>query len=131
MENNCLFCKIIDGVIPSHKIYEDENTLAFLDISADTLGHTLVISKTHTQNFVESPKEVLDNLMQTVQKIAKHYIQNVGFDGVQILTNNGESAGQSIMHLHFHILPSTTPENKKFEALNKTYLKSVSEKLKV
>ncbi len=130
MENNCLFCKIIEGVIPSQKIYEDESTLAFLDISADCLGHTLVISKTHTKNFVETPKEVLDNLMQTVQKISKHYIQNVGFDGVQVLTNNGESAGQSIMHLHFHILPAKNPENKKFDAIDKSDLPQVRNLLK-
>ena len=100
MEKECVFCKIIKGEIPSYKIYEDEDTLAFLDISADVLGHTLVILKEHTKNFVETPMDKLILLTSTAQKIAKHYIEEVGFDGVQIVVNNGESAGQTIMHLH-------------------------------
>ena len=74
MEKECVFCKIIKGEIPSYKIYEDEDTLAFLDISADVLGHTLVILKEHTKNFVETPMDKLILLTSTAQKIAKHYI---------------------------------------------------------
>lgn len=131
MENECIFCKIIKEEIPSYKIYEDENAVAFLDISADVLGHTLVILKEHTKNFVESPIEKLTVLTSTVQKIAKHYIENVGFDGVQIVVNNGESAGQTIMHLHFHILPSVSKNNHRFDGLKADDFESVARLLSV
>lgn len=129
MNNECIFCKIIRGEIPCYKIYEDEKCLAFLDISADCLGHTLVVSKTHTNNFVETCSDILNTLFCTTQKIAKHYISNCGFDGVQIVINNGESSGQSVMHTHFHILPSVKKENKKFEAVQKTDLNFVKSQL--
>ena len=131
MENECIFCKIIKGEIPSYKIYEDENAVAFLDISADVLGHTLVILKEHTKNFVESPIEKLTILTSTVQKIAKHYIENVGFDGAQIVVNNGESAGQTIMHLHIHILPSIDEKNHRFDCVKSNDFEKVSSMLSV
>ena len=129
MNNECIFCKIIKGEIPCYKIYEDEKCLAFLDISADCLGHTLVVSKTHTNNFVETNSDILNTLFCTTQKIAKHYITNCGFDGVQIVINNGESSGQSVMHTHFHILPSVKKENKKFDTIQKTDLNFVQSQL--
>lgn len=129
MDKDCIFCKIITGEIPSAKIYEDDQNMAFLDVSAETLGHTLVVSKTHTKNFAETPTEVLNSVISVVQKIANHYLK-CGFDGFKVVTNNGESSGQSVMHLHFHILPSVNSENTKFFGLKKDDLKSVCERLK-
>ena len=131
MEKECVFCKIIKGEIPSYKIYEDEDTLAFLDISADVLGHTLVILKEHTKNFVETPMDKLILLTSTAQKIAKHYIEEVGFDGVQIVVNNGESAGQTIMHLHIHILPSIDEKKHRFDCVKSNDFEKVSNMLSV
>ena len=131
MEKECVFCKIIKGEIPSYKIYEDEDTLAFLDISADVLGHTLVILKEHTKNFVETPMDKLILLTSTAQKIAKQYIEEVGFDGVQIVVNNGESAGQTIMHLHIHILPSIDEKNHRFDCVKSNDFEKVSSMLSV
>ena len=101
----CLFCKIIKGEIPSYKIYEDEFTFAFLDIAKDFEGHTLVIPKKHVDNILDADIETLKHVMNTVQKISNHYIQNCGYEGVNLLNNNNEAAEQSVMHLHIHIIP--------------------------
>ena len=101
---NCIFCKIIKGEIPSYKIYEDEKTLAFLDISEDIDGHTLVIPKVHCTNILDCPAEYLGSVMHTVQAVSKHYIE-CGYDGINLLNANNETAGQSVFHLHIHIIP--------------------------
>ena len=111
--NDCLFCKIIKGDIPSFKIYEDEYTYAFLDISKDVDGHTLVVSKKHVKNILDADEETLSHVMSTVKKISNHYIDKCGYSGVNILNNNNESAEQSIMHLHFHIIPKKDTDSFK------------------
>ena len=124
MSENCIFCKIIKGEIPSSKIYEDEFTYAFLDISGDFYGHTLVVPKSHFKSVLDCDANVLQAVTNTVQKISKHYTENCGFTGVNIFNNSGESAEQSVPHLHFHIVPringdnyhvSPTNESKKFD----------------
>ena len=102
---NCVFCAIIEGKIPSHKIYEDEYTYVFLDISCDTYGHTLVIPKQHCENVIDCDTQILAKVMETVQKVANHYVTNCGFSGVNILNASGKDADQSVFHLHFHIIP--------------------------
>ena len=104
---DCLFCKIVGGEIPAFKIYEDENTFAFLDIGGDFYGHTLVVPKAHCTNILDCPPDVLSQVMATAQKIAKHYVEKCGFDGVNIFANNNAAAQQAIMHLHIHIVPRT------------------------
>ena len=103
--NDCIFCKIIKGEIPSYKIYEDDKVYAFLDIACDAVGHTLVIPKKHCTNVLDCDKVYLDAVMEAVQKISNHYVNDCGFDGVNILNASGESAQQSVFHLHFHIIP--------------------------
>jgi len=103
-DENCIFCKIIAGEIPSYKIYEDEHSFAFLDIAKDFEGHTLVIPKKHYENLFDCPKEELEYVIKAVQKIANHY-KVKGYDGINILNANGKSAEQSVSHLHFHIIP--------------------------
>ena len=102
---NCIFCKIVNGQIPSYKIYEDEHTYAFLDIACDTFGHTLVIPKQHCVNVLDCDADILAKVMQTVQKIANHYVTNCGFSGVNVLNASGKDAEQSVFHLHMHIIP--------------------------
>ena len=101
----CIFCKIINGEIPSNIIYEDDLTMAFLDITPDFFGHTLVIPKQHYANLFDCPNDVLIAVLNTVKKICTHYTSNCGFGGVNILNNSGQCAGQSVFHLHFHIIP--------------------------
>ena len=103
--DNCIFCKILKGEIPSYKIYEDEKAYAFLDIACDSYGHTLVIPKKHCTNVLDCDREYLDAVIEAVQKVANHYVNNCGFDGVNVLNASGKSAQQSVFHLHFHIIP--------------------------
>ncbi|UJL47576.1 HIT family protein [Virgibacillus sp. NKC19-16] len=103
--NDCIFCKILDGEIPSAKVYEDDHVYAFLDISQVTKGHTLIIPKTHTKNIYETPPEVAKELFARVPKIAgaiKEVYQPIGMN---LLNNNEEPADQSVFHLHIHLIP--------------------------
>ena len=89
---DCIFCKIIQGDIPSHKIYEDDYTYAFLDIAGDAVGHTLVIPKKHCKNILDCDSDTLSHVMDTVQKISKHYVYDCGYDGVNVLNANEQCA---------------------------------------
>lgn len=102
---DCIFCKILNGEIPSSKIYEDEYTYAFLDIALDADGHTLVIPKKHVENILDCDAETLQHVMTSVQKISKHYVEDCGFDGVNVLNANGPAAEQTVFHFHVHIIP--------------------------
>ena len=108
---DCLFCKIIKGEIPCYKIYEDEYTLAFLDIAKDVDGHTLVIPKKHVDNIFDCDKETLNHVMNAVKLISNHYVTNCGFSGINLINNNGASAEQAIKHLHIHIIPRIENDN--------------------
>ena len=105
METDCVFCKIISGEIPSYKIYEDEDTFAFLDIHPINRGHTLVIPKSHHRNMLETPPEVFERVLRTVHLLAPKIKQSVGAEGVNIGINNEKAAGQIVYHLHVHIIP--------------------------
>ncbi len=100
-----VFCQIIDGEIPCYKIYEDENVLAFLDTSQVTPGHTLVVSKKHYDNFLSVPQKEMHDVMDVAQKIGQIQIELLHAEGVNILTNCYEAAGQSVMHFHVHVIP--------------------------
>lgn len=105
MVSDCIFCKIIAGDIPASKVYEDDHFLAFLDISQVTPGHTLVIPKKHARNLLEmTPDETADlfNVVSTVTKKVENATQP---QGMNIISNMEEIAGQSVFHTHVHILP--------------------------
>ena len=102
---NCVFCKIVSGEFSSRKIFEDEWTMSFLDISKDVDGHILVVPKKHVKNILDSDNETLSHVMDTVKKISNHLIENCGYDGVNLLNASDESAGQTVMHFHIHIIP--------------------------
>lgn len=104
-ERNCIFCKIAHHVIPSSIIYEDDDVMAFLDNSPTTKGHTLVISKKHYDCFLSTPREVIDKVMWVAQKIGIILMHDFNAKGINILTNNYEAAGQSILHFHVHVIP--------------------------
>ena len=130
----CVFCKILNGEIPSYKIYEDEDTYAFLDISDDVEGHTLVIPKKHYENVLDIDMEMLSRVMRTVKLISNHYVDNCGFTGVNILNNSGIDADQSVFHLHIHILPRKNGDGVKvYDLMEKmgSDFASVREKLKL
>ena len=130
---DCLFCKIIKGEIPCYKIYEDEYTLAFLDVSKDFDGHTLVIAKKHFDNILESDIETINHMMNTVKLISDHYANNCGYTGINLISNNGSSAEQGVKHFHIHIIPRITDNVSLFSEvkISKTSLEETQEKLKI
>ena len=100
-----VFCRIIDGEIPSYRLYEDDDVIAILDTSQVTKGHTLVISKKHYENFLATPKEVMHKVMDVAQRIGQAQITTLNAKGVNILTNCYPEAGQTVMHFHVHVIP--------------------------
>lgn len=109
--NDCIFCKIVRGDIPCYKVYEDDDVLAFLDISQTTKGHTLVICKEHFKNLLYVPKDILAKVMGAAQKIAQAQVASLGAKGVNIINNTNEIAGQTVMHFHVHVIPRYTNED--------------------
>ena len=105
MKNDCLFCGIIAGEIPSEKVYEDDATYAFLDIHPVNRGHALVIPKTHATNIYDIPREDFCTLMETVRHLAPVVKGAVNADGINLAMNNDSAAGQLIFHAHIHIIP--------------------------
>ena len=103
--SECIFCKIIDGSIPSAKIYEDEHVYAFMDIMPLTKGHALVIPKNHKENVYDLSEEEASNLFKVVPKIASALKETFGPVGMNLLNNNGAPAGQSVFHFHLHFIP--------------------------
>ncbi|MFA5184311.1 MAG: HIT family protein [Patescibacteria group bacterium] len=101
----CVFCQIVSGEIPSYKVYEDDQVLAFLDIYPASPGHTLVITKKHYQNLEETPEGELADLMIKVKRIGRLLKDKLGVVGYNISENNDPVAGQEIPHIHFHIIP--------------------------
>lgn len=105
MKEKDIFCHIVDGEIPCHKLYEDDDVLAFLDISQVTKGHALVIPKKHYDNFLSVPHEEMHKVMDVAQRIGQIAIKFLGAKGVNILTNCYEAAGQTVNHFHVHVIP--------------------------
>lgn len=102
---SCIFCSIIAGEIPCHKVYEDESVVAFLDIGPVSTGHTLVLPKTHAENLEAGSAEDAARLMSAIYTIALPILKAVGADGYNLGMNHGECAGQDVMHTHLHIMP--------------------------
>ena len=105
MKNDCIFCAIAAGEIPCFKIYDDADFLAYLDINPCSEGHALVIPKTHVTGLLDAPDDLLAALVACVKKVAAHLKTALPCDGFNILQNNGAAAGQTVPHLHFHIVP--------------------------
>ncbi|WP_416149185.1 HIT family protein [Salipaludibacillus sp. HK11] len=104
-KDDCIFCKIVNGEIPAAKVYEDEDVLAFLDLSQVTKGHTLVIPKNHEENIYELSEETAQKLFKVIPKISNGIKAAYNPIGLNILNNNGEAAGQSVYHYHMHLIP--------------------------
>lgn len=119
---DCIFCKIVKGHVPSLKVYEDEDTLVFMDIAKDVDGHMVAIPKKHIKSILDCDELTLDRLMRTVKKVSNHCVDVCGYDGVNLLNASDESAGQSVPHFHIHIIPRKRDDNidswPKFDGAN-------------
>lgn len=101
----CLFCKIISGDIPAHRVFEDEAMMVFLDIHPVNPGHVLFVSKAHYHDFLDAPAEIVANIATRVQRLAPVVLAAVGSTSWNLLVNTGASAGQLVPHLHWHLIP--------------------------
>ena len=134
----CIFCKIINGEIPAFKIYEDEYVLCFLDISQASEGHTLIVPKKHFENLFDVDQETLNHMAQAVKIVTNLLKEKLGVTDVNLLNTSGTNAGQTVMHLHFHIIPRKEGDNinfsfqenePNFDKLSQTQKKLVENKL--
>jgi histidine triad (HIT) family protein len=105
MMDNCIFCKIIDGIIPSDTIYEDEDFKVIKDISPAAKGHAILLSKKHSANLFELDEDTAAKALLVAKKVALAMKEELGFEGLNLLQNNGEAAGQTVFHFHMHLIP--------------------------
>ena len=103
--DSCIFCKIAAGEIPSATVYEDDDFRAILDLGPAAKGHTLVIPKSHSDNLLSVEPDTAAKALKVISKTANAIKEALGCDGINVVQNNGEAAGQTVMHLHFHIIP--------------------------
>ena len=132
-DDNNIFAKILRGEIPSFKIYEDDDTFAFMDVMPQSPGHTLVIPKAPSRNLLDADPAVLSKTIPVVQKIAVAAKKAFAADGIQLVQFNEPASGQTVYHLHFHIIPrfegvALKPHTGKMEDME--ILKANAEKLK-
>lgn len=103
--DSCIFCKIANGEIPSNTIYEDDKFRVILDNGPATKGHALVLPKEHYANLFEMPEDLLADAAVVAKKVATNIKDKLSCDGLNLVQNNGETAGQTVMHFHLHIIP--------------------------
>lgn len=131
--DNCIFCKIAAGEIPAITIYEDNDVKVIFDAGPATKGHALVIPKGHYENVFDIPEELLAKAHVVAKKIAIKMKDATGCDGVNILQNNGEKAGQSVFHLHIHVIPRYEGDTANIKwtpgQQDKEYLEDLREKM--
>lgn len=104
-DDACIFCKIANGEIPSKSIYEDEDFKVILDLGPATKGHALILPKEHAANLYELPDETAAKVMVLAKKLGRQMTDNLKADGLNLVQNNGETAGQTVRHFHLHLIP--------------------------
>jgi histidine triad (HIT) family protein len=130
---NNVFAKILRGEIPSIKVYEDDKTFAFMDVMPQADGHVLVIPKESAENIFDLSPEGAAALIETTQKVAKAVKKGLGVSGLMVAQLNGRDAGQSVFHVHFHIIPRSGGIDLKLHAremANPDTLKAIAKKIK-
>lgn len=105
MKDDCIFCKLANGVIPTNSIYEDEDFKVILDMGPATKGHALILPKEHADNLYELPDETASKILPLAKKLALSMREKLHTDGLNVVQNNGEVAGQTVMHYHLHLIP--------------------------
>ena len=132
--NDCIFCKIIEGQVPSYKIYEDDKHIAILDITPVNQGHSLVITKKHAERIENLTDEETAELFKTVHKVIKLINKKLNTKSIKIVQNNGKEAGQLVNHVHVHIIPFNKDEHVNYPEHRKPTneeLKALANKLKM
>ena len=111
-DDNCIFCKLANGVFPTNSIYEDEDFNVILDASPATKGHALILPKEHYANMFEIDDDILAKAAKLAKKIMTHEKEILGCDGYNLVLNNGEAAGQTVFHFHMHLIPRYSDNNE-------------------
>ena len=111
MTDNCIFCKIAAGEIPSATLYEDDEFRVILDVSPAAKGHMLVLPKEHYANICEMPQELTGKAFIVAKKMAEKMEKVLGCDGINVIQNNHEAAGQTVFHFHIHLIPRSKKDN--------------------
>lgn len=104
-KEDCIFCRLANGDIPSKTIYEDEGYRVILDLSPATKGHALILPKDHYENLYELPDENCGQVMRLARKMAERITHKLKCNGFNLVQNNGEAAGQTVFHFHMHLIP--------------------------
>lgn len=112
-KDNCIFCKIANGEIPSKTLYEDNDFRVILDLGPATRGHALILPKEHADNLCELPDETASKVLVLAKKMAAQMIDKLNCDGMNLVQNNGEAAGQTVRHFHMHIIPRYENDGQK------------------
>ncbi len=115
--DDCIFCKIVKGEIPSYKIYEDDKVFVFLDIKPLSKGHTLVLPKGHYESILDTPEDLYAYMARIVKRVSDNVYKKYNPSGILINQNNGEMAGQEVFHAHIHIKP-IYPDTPTFTEIN-------------
>ena len=105
MKDDCIFCKLANGVIPTNSIYEDEDFNVILDLAPATKGHALILPKAHADNLYELPDETAAKVFVLAKKLAVSMTEKLSCDGFNVVQNNGSLAGQTVFHFHMHLIP--------------------------
>lgn len=105
MKDDCIFCKLANGVFPTRSIYEDETFKVIMDAAPATKGHCLILPKEHAANLYELPDETAGKAFVLAKKLITKMTEKLGCDGFNIVQNNGETAGQTVFHFHMHLIP--------------------------
>mgnify|MGYP002510635251 CR=1 FL=1 len=103
--DNCIFCKIANGEIPSKTLYEDDNFRVILDLGPATRGHALILPKEHYANLYELPEETAGDVLKLAKKMMAKMTERLGCEGFNLIQNNGDLAGQTVFHFHMHLIP--------------------------
>lgn len=103
--DNCIFCKIANGEIPAATLYEDEDFRVIMDLGPASKGHSLILPKAHAANLFELPEETAKKAMVVAKKVGARLKEGLGADGLNLVQNNGEAAGQTVFHFHMHLIP--------------------------
>lgn len=112
-DENCIFCKLANGDIPTRSIYEDEDFNVILDMGPATKGHALILPKNHSANLYELPDQEAGKVMKLAKKMATQMTEKLGCDGFNLVQNNGETAGQTVFHFHLHLIPRYKEDNQR------------------
>lgn len=110
MKDDCIFCKLANGIFPTNSIYEDEDFNVILDLGPATRGHALILPKEHADNLFELPDETAAKVLVTAKKVATLMKEKLGCPGLNLVQNNGEVAGQTVNHFHLHLIPRYEPD---------------------